>query len=273
VNFDAPRLYHLYYGDGRGTPGSVLTYFPNTKLPRGVSGHGEVGETIFAVPQGSLAFWQDRLTRHGVADVARDHCFGEERLVFGGPDGERFALVERAAEGRRPWGGEEIAETNGILGLDDARLRVSDIGPAAELLEFMGYQRGADDGALTRFVRAGGNPASCVTVQVVRDAPQAKQGAGSVHHIAFAVENLSALERVRRALQGIGQEVSGVKDRDYFQSIYFRTSFGILFEIATNEPGFTRDEPLERLGEALQVPEQHRAKRADIEKTLPSLEG
>ena len=267
VNFDAPDVYHLYYGDGAGTPGSVMTYFPFPRMGKGKPGAGEVGVTEFAVPKGSLKGWADRLAQLGVTGLEAGDSFGEARLAFDGPDGDGFALVEVADDARTPWEGNGVPADMGIHGFRGARMRLRDGGATGELLRFMGYEEEGRDGAVTRFVLPGGNGADRIDIEQVA-APAARQGAGSVHHIAFAVEDRAAQLEVRKALMDTGYQVTPVIDRDYFWAIYFRTPGGVLFEIATNEPGFDRDEDSAHLGEALKLPTQHEHLRAVLEKHL-----
>ncbi len=271
VNFDAPEVYHLYYGDEVGTPGSVMTYFPFGDMPRGHRGAGEVGVTEFAVPKGTLPFWSEHLSGQGVTGLARTTAFGEARLSFDGPDGDGFALVESAAQGRTPWTGNGVSEDNGILGFRGARFQLRDAAATGELLTYMGYQKAETEGAVTRYIVEGGNAADTIDLEQMPDARAAGQGAGSVHHIAFAVEDRAAQLRVREALMQTGYQVTPVIDRDYFWAIYFRTPGGVLFEIATNEPGFDRDEDTAHLGEALKLPTRYEPHRAQIEGRLPRL--
>jgi glyoxalase family protein len=274
VNFDAPEVYHLYYGDELGTPGSVMTYFPFGTMPRGQRGAGEVGITEFSVPEGSLSAWQAHLAARGVTGLQISEAFGARRLAFDGPDGDGFALVEADPRGRTPWTGNGIGEEMGILGFDGARFRLRDAAATGELLGFMGYQKAETSGDLTRYVIEGGNAADTIDIEALpATASTAEQGAGSVHHIAFAVEDRAAQLRVRQALMDTGYQVTPVIDRDYFWAIYFRTPGGILFEIATNEPGFDRDEDTAHLGEALKLPTRYEPHRAHIEAILPPLAG
>lgn len=272
VNFDAPDVYHLYYGDEVGTPGSVMTYFPFAGMRRGRRGAGEVGVTEFAVPTGSLPYWSDRLSGLGVSGLAEDTAFGEARLSFDGPDGDGFALVESEDRGRAAWTGGGISEQAGIFGFRGARFRLRDAAATGELLSFMGYQKAETEGNITRYVIEGGNAADTIDLeQIPGAAPVADQGAGSVHHIAFAVDDRAAQQRVRQSLLDTGYQVTPVIDRDYFWAIYFRTPGGVLFEIATNEPGFDRDEDTAHLGEALKLPTRYEPHRAEIEKILPPI--
>ena len=150
VNFDAPEVYHLYYGDEVGTPGSVMTYFPFGRMPRGTRGVGEVGVTEFAVPEGTLDFWKEYLSQKGVTGLKTDGFLGENRLDFDGPDGDNFALVEADPEGREAWDGDGIGSGEGILGFHGARFRLHDAAATGELLQFMGYQQDDSEGPVTR---------------------------------------------------------------------------------------------------------------------------
>jgi glyoxalase family protein len=267
VNFDAPEVYHLYYGDEVGTPGSVMTYFPFPNIAPRRRGTGEVGVTAFAVPKGTLAFWRERLAGRGARDLAEDERLGERRLAFTGPDGDEFALVE-VEDARTPWAGGAVPEETAIRGFRGVSLRLRDGGATRELLRFMGYAEAEERDGLVRLVREGGNGADIVDVETLAGGSRAEPGAGSVHHIAFAVLDRAAQLAVRQALADTGYQVTPVIDRDYFWSIYFRSPGGVLFEVATNEPGFDRDEDTAHLGEALKLPKQHAHLRAWLEEHL-----
>lgn len=270
VNFDAPDVYHLYYGDEAGSPGTVMTYFPFPNAGPGKPGVGEVGRTSFSIPTGAAAAWQERLATFGVAGLAQDTRFGQKRVLFDGPDGDGFALVE-ADDDRAPWTGNGVSADIGIRGFHSADMRLRDGAVTRELLQFMGYEESDTDGNITRFVVPDGNAANTIDIEVLPDARTAMQGAGSVHHIAFAVENRARQLEVREALIDTGYQVTPVIDRDYFYAIYFRSPGGVLFEVATNEPGFDRDEDTAHLGEALKLPSQHEHLRARLLSTLEPL--
>lgn len=271
VNFDAPDVYHLYYGDEVGTPGTVMTYFPFPHAARGKPGTGEVGVTAFAIPKGTAGAWAERLATFEVADIARDTRFGEARVLFDGPDGDRFALVE-TEDDRTPWTGNGIGADLGIRGFHSADMRLRDDGATLELLKFMGYEVADKKDNVTRLIVPGGNAANTIDLETLPGTPHAAQGAGSVHHIAFAVENRARQLEVREALVDTGWQVTPVIDRDYFWAIYFRTPGGVLFEVATNEPGFDRDEDTAHLGQALKLPSQHEHLRASLERRLEPIE-
>ncbi|MCS4088930.1 ring-cleaving dioxygenase [Rhizobium sp. BK176] len=271
VNFDSPDTYHLYYGDENGSPGTIITYFPFAHIARGKSGSGEVGTTAFSVPTGALDFWSNRLPGFGATDVKKIEGFGEKRLTFAGPDGDGFALVEVADDHRAPWRHDGIDPDHAVRGFHSVSMRLRDIGATSELLRFMGYEEVDRKEGITRLAVPGGNGAGIIDLEAKPLLEAARLGAGSVHHVAFAVENRAKQLEVRKALMDTGYQVTPVIDRDYFWAIYFRTPGGVLFEVATNEPGFDRDEDTAHLGEALKLPEQHSGLRAEIERYLPPI--
>jgi glyoxalase family protein len=271
VNFDAPDVYHLYYGDEHGTPGSVMTYFPFPHIAAGRPGTGEVGTTVFAVPKGSLDYWKNRLAQFQVSGLLEDTSFGAKRLHFTGVDGDGFALVEQDGDNRAQYLGGGVNADAALHGFHSTSLRLRDEGATAELLKFMGYENVEKSGAVRRMAVKGGNGAGVIDIETLPHVDAARPGSGSVHHIAFAVENRAAQLEVRKALMDTGYAVTPVLDRNYFWSIYFRTPGGVLFEIATNEPGFDHDEDTAHLGEALKLPPQHEHLRAQLEQTLQPL--
>lgn len=268
VNFDAPDVYHLYYADEAGTPGSVMTYFPFPHIGPGRPGAGEVGTTVFSVPEGTLPFWEKHLADHGAGGLSRDEIFGEKRLRFLGPDQDSFALVEAGGDERAPWIKGGVGDDEAIRGFHSVSLRLRDEGATAELLKFMGYEEADKAGNIRRFVVPHGNGANTVDIETIPGARLADLGAGSVHHVAFSVENREKQLEVRKALMDTGYQVTPVIDRDYFWAVYFRTPGGVLFEVSTNEPGFDRDEDTAHLGEALKLPKQHEPLRGMLERHL-----
>lgn len=266
VNFDAPEVYHLYFGDRTGTPGTVMTSFPFPNAAPRRPGTGETGEVVFAIPPGTADHWAERL---GMDNAQIGAAFGETRVTFTGPDGESLALVE-AEDARVPWTAA-VAEGHALRGFHSVALHLAETGPTADLLRLMGYEQTGRDGAAIRMTVQGG-PANHIDLHAMPDTPKAREGAGSVHHIAFAVENRARQLEVREALVEAGMRVTQVIDRDYFWSIYFRTPGGVLFEVATNDPGFTRDEDVAHLGEALKLPAQHAHLRETLEKKLAPLD-
>jgi glyoxalase family protein len=271
VNFDSPDTYHLYYGDENGSPGTIMTYFPFAHMAPGRRGSGEVGTTAFSVPKDALGFWAGRLPDFGATDIKQEEKFGERRLTFSGPDGDGFALVEVPNDDRTPWHHEGIDADHAVRGFHSVAMRLRDVGATAELLRFMGYDEVDRKDGVTRLSVPGGNGAHIVDLEAKPLLDGARLGSGSVHHVAFAVENRAKQLEVRKALMDTGYQVTPVIDRDYFWAIYFRTPGGVLFEVATNEPGFDRDEDTAHLGEALKIPDQHEGMRAEIERYLPPI--
>ncbi len=268
VNFDQPDTYHLYYGDMTGSAGTVMTYFPFRHAAPGRPGTGEVSQTVFAVAKGVLPFWKVRLAQLGVQGLVEETRFGERRLTFKAPDGDAFALVEVEDDLRKGWAGAGVQQDEAVRGFHSATLRLRDGTETGELLAFMGYEASETEGSLTRYRAKIGNGADFIDIDVQPGLPRASQGAGSVHHIAFSVPDRAAQLQVRQSLLDTGYQVTPVIDRDYFWAIYFRTPGGVLFEVATEEPGFDRDEPADHLGEALKLPKQHESLRAQLETYL-----
>ena len=270
VNFDAPDVYHLYYGDAAGAPGTVMTYFPFPDAAPGHTGTGETGLTAYSVPKESLGFWTDRFAAMGVAMEPVDSAFGAPRLRFTGGAGDAFALIE-GDDDRAPWAAT-VDAAHAIRGFHSVTLCLSDVGATADLLTFMGFSAGPTEGAVTRFTVGDGGAGRIVDLAAAPDLPRARAGAGSVHHVAFAVACRARQYEVREALSAAGWQVTPSIDRDYFHAIYFRSPGGVLFEVATAEPGFDRDEAPDALGTALKLPAQHEYLRSRLEKALVPLD-
>lgn len=219
------------------------------------------------MPKGSLNFWRDRLSSQGVDGLETDFVFGAGRLRFLGPDGDSLALIEASDHARSPWLAGSIPDDAAIRGFAGARFSLHDTAATEELLGFMGYQRAEKKGDATRFIIPDGNGADTIDLQLLPKTPFARQSAGSVHHIPFAVDNRKKQLEVRKAWMDTGYQVTPVIDRDYFWAIYFRKP-GVLFEIATNEPDFDRDEDTAHPGQALKLPGRYEEFRAEIESKL-----
>ena len=227
---------------------------------------------MLSVPEGSLGFWAERLTKQGVTGLKRDDSFGEKRLEFLGPDGDGFALVEVKEDGRTPWTGNGVDADHAIRGFHSVAMRLRDEGATAELLKYMGYHELDRKDGVTRLIMPDGNDAKYIDLETMPNINRGLQGAGSVHHVAFAVDHRATQLEVRKALMETGYQVTPVIDRDYFWAIYFRTPGGVLFEVATNEPSFDRDEDTRHLGEGLMLPQQHKHLRPILAQTLQKLE-
>lgn len=272
VNFDDPGTYHLYYGDTQGSPGTVLTFFPWAHAAPGQLGPGETQETSFRVPAASLGFWTHRLVEKGVTHGAPEKRFGETVLPFTDGDGMRFALVGVAgAEKEKGWHTAEIPAAHAIRGFHGVTLLLGKAAPTARVLtEVLGFRAGGTDGALTRY-RSGDALGGHVDLREVGDFPQGRLGRGSVHHVAFRAKDDAAQAAMAKIAQGLGLQVTEQKDRNYFRSVYFREPGGVLFEIATDDPGFAVDEPAGSLGAALKLPRFLEPRRAELEAKLPPL--
>jgi glyoxalase family protein len=274
VNFDNHHVYHFYYGNETGAPGTIMTTFPyrDMGVRVGTHGAGQITVTSFSVPAGSLPFWRGRLAGAGVAFQDGATEFGEETLRFSDPSGLTIRLVESRADARAPWGRPDIDPASAVRGLHGVTLLVRDpaatIGFVQELMEssVVGETAGA-----TRLAVNGDAPGRLLDIVRAGDAPTAINGLGTVHHVAFAVDDPEQQLELRRALLQRGVQVTEVLDRQYFRSIYFREPNGVLFEIATVPPGFTADEPLPELGSALKLPPWEEPHRAAIEAGLPSV--
>ncbi|MDX1503811.1 MAG: ring-cleaving dioxygenase [Thermoanaerobaculia bacterium] len=274
VNFDDPGTYHLYFGDAEGRPGTILTFFPWRYARRGARGTGQVTATAFAVPAASLGWWHDRLAAsHVVREDPRERM-GEEVLAFLDPDGLRLELVatDTAAEGG-PWSAGPVPTPHAIRGFHSATLALADAAPTAALLtREMGLRRVAEEGARSRFAAGPAEGVGALVDLVARPGEgRGNVAAGSVHHIAWRVAGDTEQEEARAHLEGLGLHVTPVLDRQYFHSIYFREPGGVLFEIATDPPGFGVDEPVEELGSGLRLPPWLEPHRERIERTLPPL--
>ncbi|MFB6117880.1 ring-cleaving dioxygenase [Halosegnis sp.] len=269
VNFDDVTTYHLYYGNETGEPGTALTFFPFESGRPGQVGAGQVETTAFHVPADSLDYWAERLDAH---DVDRDPVgerFDDEILAFRDPDGLRYELVATTAETPiEPWTGSDVPAGHAIHGFHGVTLAVSNPTPTRDLLEFMGYETTATEGEFTRLV-AGGDAATVVDLHTIDR--QGRPGVGTVHHVAFRVPDDETQSAWREALAERGFRVTPQKDRQYFRSIYFREENGVLFEFATEGPGFTTDESVDELGESLQLPPWLEEDRERIEAALPDL--
>lgn len=256
VNYDDPGTYHLYYGNGLAEPGSALTFFPWPDEYRGRVGTGQVGVTSFSVPTGSLDFWLARLTDSGV-DAMAGSRFDEQFLAFNDPDGMWVELVETESDPRTPWTEGGVPAHAAIRGFFGVTLWVEGYERTARLLTGrMGFEPGGESPQepRARFVAVGGGPGSIVDIKCRPGHPHGRDGVGAVHHVAFRTQNDDTQETLRAALANDGLNVTPMRDRNYFHSIYFREPSGVLFEVATDGPGFAVDEPPPALGSQLCLP-------------------
>lgn len=274
VNFDDPGTYHLYYGDETGKPGSIITFFPWENAARGRVGVGETLQIGLAVPRSSIGYWTQWLLEKGVTASAPAKSFGETVITFKDADGTGLALVGvDGLEASPGFSGAEVPAEHAIRGMHGVTLLVKEAGRTARVLEkVLGYEEIAREGALSRFRAPGDALGNVVTLHEAGNFLRGNFGAGSVHHVAFrAADDAAQAEMARILRDEIGLTPTEVRDRHYFRSIYFREPNGVLFEIATDEPGFTVDEPVETLGQALKLPPYLEGHREVIEKVLPAL--
>jgi glyoxalase family protein len=272
VNFDDPGTWHLYFGDETGSPGSALTFFLWENVPAGRHGAGEAQEIAFAVPEGSLDFWRKRLADKGVMAEERVRL-GERAFVFGDPDGHKLELVASKTASALPGrGGGEVPAAHAIRGFHGVTLELRHPERTARVLvEVFGFEPAQSESDRQRFLAKDGPLGRVVDLRLTPGLAHASQGIGSVHHVAFrAADDAAELAMRERALK-LGLRATEQIDRLYFRSVYFREPGGVLFEIATDRPGFTADEPKEKLGEKIMLPPWYESRRAEIEAALPAL--
>ena len=276
VNQDDPGTYHLFYADGAGTPGSDLTFFPWAHLRRGRQGPGLATQVALAVPPGSLGFYAARLERAGFESSAVGERFEEETLLTRDPDGLPLALVEASSEqGFVPWESGPVPAAQQVRRIHAVRLEVDDLdGTVGFLADGLGFELTGEEDGWVRFVvpSQDGGSGKLVDVRASDDAPRGLQGAGTVHHVAFRVADLAEMEKVRTRVAALGRGPTPVIDRFWFRSVYFQEPGRVLFELATDGPGFSVDESLDALGERLVLPPWLESDREAIEARLPRLE-
>jgi glyoxalase family protein len=273
VNFDDPSTYHLYFGDERGSPGTLLTFFPWPGTTRGQRGTGQVAATTFAVPEDSLDYWEDRLQQRGASVFRRQRRFGQEILPFLDPDWMPLELVARSdGDTSVPWQGSDIPLGYAIRGFDSVTLWEKDPAPSLDLLTgTMGFELVGEEGPRIRLQAPQAGMGAVVDLFHLPEQDRGTLGAGTVHHIAWRTPNDAEQLAWRQDVANLGLRVTPVVDRQYFRSIYFREPGGVLFEIATDPPGMGWDEPFEALGTRLRLPSWLEPQRATVEAALPTL--
>ncbi|MCC5921918.1 MAG: ring-cleaving dioxygenase [Cyclobacteriaceae bacterium] len=273
INFDDPYTYHLYYGDAVGSPGGIMTFFPWEGAKVGKLGSGMMSSTYYAVNEGSEEFWLKRLNEYQVKNDGVSELYGQSRIAFADREGLQMELlfVNPKSDKRLGYGGV-VPEDYAIKGFAGAQLKISRPEATIALLtQLMGYAIKEEEGNRVRLNAIEETEAPIIDLEIDKTAIPGRQGAGIVHHIAFAVDTEKEQLEIQRQLQNAGLQVTEVRDRNYFKSIYFREPSGILFEIATRPPGFGVDESNESLGESLMLPEWYEGRRSEIEQHLPPL--
>lgn len=269
INFDAPEVYHLYYGNEKGSPGTILTFFPYPGIPQGRKGKGQLTVTAFSVSENTLEYWTKRLAKFNISYEGPQHRFDEQFIYFEDHDGLGLELVANKSDKRPGFTYGNIPSEFAIKGFYGITLSEECYEKTAGLLVGqMDHQLIAEKGNRFRF-SASGIPGDFVDILCTPDSLKGIGGYGTIHHVAFATADDKTQLEARDKLLKSGLNATPVLDREYFHSIYFREPGGVLFEIATIPPGFTIDEPLDQLGQSLKLPPWEEENRALIEKLLP----
>lgn len=274
VNFDDPHTYHFYFGDEQGTPGTILTFFPwGDKVRKGSRGAGMATEIGYSVPEGSLDLWMDRFEKNNVVYNKPAVKFGQKYLTFLDPDGLKLELVETpATDDRKPFETGEIKANMATKGFFNTTLTLNNIKATALILtDVFGYKLIAREANRYRYATDAIGTANVIDLVELPTEPRGIGAGGTIHHIAFRVKNDEVQMAFHKKITALGINITPQIDRNYFHSLYFREPGGVLFEIATDNPGFTVDEPLEALGTHLKLPAQYEPQRSTIEKHLVTL--
>lgn len=269
VNFDAPEVYHFYYGDDAGNPGSILTFFPYEGLVNGRHGKGMLNTTSFSLPTEALDYWQERLKRFDVAFKPPRERFGTELVIyFEDDDGLGLELVFTDSDQRKGNSSGPVPAEMAIRGLYNVEIWEEGYERTAGILtQQLDHELVAESGNRFRFA-ASKSPGNYVDIICSPDSLRGLAGSGTVHHLAFATPDAASLQAIRNRIMPLKSNITPVLDRKYFSSVYFREPGGVLFEVATASPGFGVDESMETLGEHLQLPEQFETRRTELENKL-----
>ena len=273
INQDVPDTYHIYFGDNVGSPGTAMTFFGWPSWPERRAGGGQVTTISFAVPSGSLDFWSSRLAKLGV-ESRRTSRFGTDALVLADADGIELELVGDASPDFRwvPWPDSTVDRDHAIRGFHSVTMTVNEATATIDLLvNTMGFRKSGQEGRRTRFETGEGGQDSILDVVEAPEIPEGEESIGTVHHVAWRASDAAHQAEWRAALVKAGRNVTPVIERYYFKSIYYREPGGILFEIATDGPGFTVDEPVDSLGSTLSLPPWFDVRRDVLNETLPPI--
>ncbi|MBA2125910.1 ring-cleaving dioxygenase [Hyphomicrobium methylovorum] len=276
VNFDDPGTYHLYFADETGSPGTVLTFFPWGHAPSGRNGVGQAQQTMLRVPESAIGYWAHRLVEKGVPHEAIEKRFGQSVLAFTDPDGLSLAFVGvPGAEAETAWAGGDVPVEHAVRGFHGIRLLLDEKAPtAAVLTKALGFREAESEGPVSRFIADGSVAGSVVEIREAKGFLPAHMGRGSVHHVAFrAADDQAQADMRRKLVDELHIQVTEQIDRNYFRSMYFREPGGIIFEIATDAPGFAIDEAQSELGTELKLPAFLEKRRDEIEARLQPLTG
>ena len=272
INQDVPDTYHIYFGDYLGTSGTAMTFFGWPTWPKRKTGSGQVTTVSFAVPKGSLDYWDSRLRKLGLS-IKRTSRFGNEGIVVSDPDGIELELVGDASDDRWvPWKDSPVDQDAAIRGFHSVTMTVAEsTGTIDFLVNTMGFRKAGDEGRRTRFETGRGGPHAILDVVESPEGPEGEESTGTVHHVAWRAGDAAHQFEWRQVMVKAGRNVTPVIDRYYFKSIYFREPGGVLFEIATDGPGFTVDETAESLGSSLSLPPWFNVRRDRLDVTLPPI--
>ncbi|HZZ75977.1 MAG TPA: ring-cleaving dioxygenase [Puia sp.] len=273
VNFDDPYTYHFYYGNEKGEPGTLLTFFPWEGVGPGKNGAGMATEIAYHIDPKAIDFWTDRFKKYNVPTGEKTERFGEPCLPFTDPDGLQFSMLSSSAmDERKGWETSEITSAEATRGFHSVTLTIRKIDKTAEVLtDLLGYRLLSQEGNRYRFISPEISTANIIDILEDPNAAFGRNSAGTNHHIAFRVANKEIQMAFHDKISKKGLHITSQIDREYFFSLYFREPGGVLFEIATDNPGFTVDEPLDELGTHLKLPKQYESIRKKIEETLPVL--
>ncbi|MNK21115.1 putative ring-cleaving dioxygenase MhqO [compost metagenome] len=271
VNFDDPGTYHFYFGNEQGDPGTILTFFPWEGIGKGTAGAGMATHIGYAVPQGSLDFWKNRLGEHQIS-LQENEIFGEKLISFNDPDGLQLQFIE-TKDDRKAWTTTDINSEHALKGFHNITLSLKEADPTLKVLtDILGYSIQQQHDNRYRLTTDSIDTANIVDIIADKNLSYGKNAAGTNHHVAFRVKDDNVLMEYREKVLSAGLDITPKIDRDYFFSLYFREPGGVLFEIATDNPGFTVDESLSSLGSALKLPKQYESYRSQIEQTLPKID-
>lgn len=272
VNFDDPGTYHFYFGNEEGTPGTILTFFPWEGIGKGTNGSGLATHIGYSVPKGSLEFWKNRFQQFNIT-FEESEIFSEKLISFQDPDGLQIQFIESSTpDERKVWTTDDITDENALKGFHNITLTLKKADPTIKVLtDIFGYDLQKQEGERYRFATDAIETANLVDIIENDKIAAGRNAAGTNHHVAFRVKDDNILMEFREKIMSAGLSITPKIDRDYFYSLYFREPGGVLFEIATDNPGFTVDEPLNELGQNLKLPKQHEALREKIEEVLPKL--
>jgi glyoxalase family protein len=272
INQDVPDTYHIYFGDYVGTSGTAMTFFGWPSWPRRTTGSGQVTTVAFAVPKGSLDYWKTRLGKLGL-DIKTTSRFGHDAIVVADPDGIALELVGDASDDRWvPWKDSPVDQDQAIRGFHSVTMTVAESAATVDfLVNTMGFRTVADEGRRTRFQTGRGGPHAILDVVESPEGPGGEESTGTVHHVAWRTADAAHQAEWRDVMVKAGRNVTPVIDRYYFKSIYFREPGGVLFEIATDGPGFTVDESADSLGSSLSLPPWFNVRREMLDVTLPPI--